>query len=190
MTVAGIVVAVIVVVGLIQAAIWIPVTRRSKRTSASFLEQFRDDVARSGERVIVEPERGVYRGGSGSYSAVSGNGTILLTDRRLLFRKKTGGEVEVPTASMVSATRSKGFRGSRVGGATHLVITTSDGAEVGFFVDDLDAWDQALASLIHPSPKPDPHPAFVRYARSVFEPLERAVRRPSGRRAVETGVRF
>jgi len=151
-TVVAIVVGAILLVALVQAAIWIPITRRSRRRSADFLDQFRADVAQSGERVIVEPESGVYRGGSGSYSAVSGNGTILLTDRRLLFRKRTGGEVEVPTSAIVSVETSKAFRGSRVGGATHLVIKTNDGAEIGFFVDDLHAWERALATAAHPLP--------------------------------------
>jgi hypothetical protein len=72
--------------------------------------------------------------------------TIILTDRRLIFRKLSGGLVEVPAQMIGGIRQAKTFRGSRVGGATHLVVTTTDSAEVGFFVNDITAWERALAS--------------------------------------------
>jgi hypothetical protein len=50
---------------------------------------------------------------------VKGNGTIILTDGRLVFRKLSGGLVEVPTPMIGEVRQSNGFRCSRVGGATH-----------------------------------------------------------------------
>lgn len=115
--------------------------RRMKIRSIAALHA---DLAASGEKVLVGPESAVYRGGSGSYSKVKGNGTIVLTDRRLLFHKLTGGVVEVARSAIVGVKRSKGFQGSRVGGQTHLVVATAEPAEVGFFVQNLDAWERAL----------------------------------------------
>ena len=135
-------------IGLIQAAIWIPLIRSWRQRANRFLAEFRERAAASGERFIAGPESAVYRGGSGPYSAVKGNGTIILTNRRLVFRKLSGGLVEVPTHMICGIRQSKTFRGSRVGGATHLVVATTDPAEVGFFVQDIAAWERALDSSL------------------------------------------
>jgi hypothetical protein len=130
---------------LIPMAVLILLIRSWRTRASQFLEEFRVGAAASGEQLIAGPESAVYRGGTGPYSAVKGNGTIIFTDRRLVFRKLSGGLVEVP-APMIGGTRqSKSFRGARVGGQTHLVVTTTDAAEVGFFVKDITAWERALA---------------------------------------------
>ncbi|MFN8017026.1 MAG: hypothetical protein U0P45_02765 [Acidimicrobiales bacterium] len=143
---AAIVVGVILVVGLVQAAIWVPLGLRWKRRNREFWEGFDADLAASGEQVARGPEDAIYRGATGTYGSVKGNGRLVLTDRRLVFRKATGGVVEVPRARITGTHEAKAFLGSRVGGRTHLVITTDDPAELGFFVDDLDAWASALES--------------------------------------------
>ena len=147
MAVILLVLGILVAVGLVQAAVWIPVVRRGRRRTSAFLAQFDAEVAASGERVIVAPEQAVYRGCTAHYGQVRGNGTILLTDRRLVFRKLTGGPVEVPTAAILSTRQAASFLSSRVGGQTHLIVETSDPAELGFFVADLPRWEAALASV-------------------------------------------
>jgi hypothetical protein len=144
---AGLLVLVIVLgVGLVQVPVWFLLIRSWRTRMKRFLADFQVSAAASGERFIAGPEGAVYRGGTRPYSGVKGNGTIILTDRRLVFRKLSGGMVEVP-ASMIGGTRqAKSFRGSRVGGATHFVVTTTDSAEVGFFVKDIAAWTHALDS--------------------------------------------
>lgn len=134
-------------VTLVQVAVWIPLLVLWRKRSRAFLEEFRARAAATGERFVAGPESAVYRGGSRPYSAVKGNGTMTLTDRRLVFRKLTGGMVEVPASSITGTRQAKGFRGSRVGGATHLVVTTTDPAEVAFFVGDPAAWELAVASI-------------------------------------------
>ena len=141
------VVSILAGVGLLQAAIWIPITRSWKRRAAQFDAELSAQITASGERIIVGREPAVYRGGTGAYSVVKGNGVILLTDRRLLFRKRSGGVVEVAVDKVAGTRQSKSFLGSRVGGATHLVVATTDPAEVGFFVTDLSAWEAALSSV-------------------------------------------
>ena len=132
--------------GLVQVAVWILLVRSWRTRTNRFLAEFRARADAIGERLIAGPEGAVYRGGTRPYSAVKGNGTIILTDRRLVFRKLTGGMVEVPAPIIVGARQSRTFRGSRVGGATHLVVTTADGAEVGFFVKDINEWERALGT--------------------------------------------
>lgn len=141
-----IVLLVLLAVGLVQAAVWIPLLRSWRRRADDFVTGLRAEAAASGERFVLGPEKASYRGGSGPYSAVKGNGTIVLTNRRLVFRKLSGGLVEVPMEKVTGIRRSASFRGSRVGGARHLVVATTDPAEVGFFVNDLNAWERALGS--------------------------------------------
>ena len=76
---------ILLVVSLVQAMVWIPLLRKWRRRSQSFVADFRAEAAASGERLISGPEKAVYRGGTGPYGAVKGNGTIILTDRRLVF---------------------------------------------------------------------------------------------------------
>jgi hypothetical protein len=130
---------------VIQVAVWVPLLRTWRRRSDGFASDFTARAALTGERIVIGPESAVYRGGTGPYSKVKGNGTMLLTDRRLVFRKLTGGMVEVPLSKVTGVRQSVGFGGSRVGGMTHLVVATDDPAEVGFLVKDLDPWERALA---------------------------------------------
>jgi hypothetical protein len=143
----AVVVLVLLAVILVQAAVLVPLVLRWRRGSAAFLTDFHDSARASGERIVAGPEKGLYRGGTAPYGSVKGNGTIVLTDRRLVFRKLTGGVVEVPVAKIAGVRTSAGFRGSRVGGMTHLVVDTVDHAEIGFFVNDLGSWERAISSV-------------------------------------------
>lgn len=131
-------------VGLIQADIWIPLVRSWKRKSTNFLADLHTEADRSGERFVIGPEKAVYCGGTPPYGAVRGNGTIILTDRRLIFRKVSGGLVDVPRSRITTVHQAASFQRSRVAGSIHLIIATNDPAEVAFFVGDLAARQCAL----------------------------------------------
>jgi len=147
MMVVLLVLGIVLFVALVQALIWIPLMLRWKRRNAAFWAAFDDGVAAGAETVVVPRESGMYRGSTGARSQVRGNGRITLTSRRLLFRKATGGVVDVPTAEIRGVHRSKGFNGSIVGTHEHLVVELADGSEVGYFVTDTDAWAERLAHL-------------------------------------------
>ena len=59
----------------------------------------------------------------------------------------------MPLGSVTGLRLAKVFKGSVVGGWTHLVIRTA-GGEVGFFVKDINAWLQALAEATGLTPDP------------------------------------
>lgn len=99
------------------------------------------------EPAVRGPERGVYRGSTGTYSKVKGNGTIVLTARRLMFRKATGGRVDVPLADVTRVDQQKVFNGGVVGTRVHLVLHTHHG-DVGYFVTDPDAWVAAIEDAV------------------------------------------
>jgi len=96
------------------------------------------------EPAVRGPEPGIYRGSTGGYSQVMGNGQIALTEQRLLFQKVVGGLVVVPRRTITGVSTAKSFNRSVVGGRTHLVVHTSSG-DVAFFVTDLDGWVATLA---------------------------------------------
>lgn len=145
MNVVLLVVGIVVVVAVVTAAIVIPVAVRAQRAADGFWATFDQQVAESGETVLLPREGCVYRGGTGTFSSVKGNGSVALTSQRLVIRKGTGGVVEVPSARIRSAHEAKVFNGSVVGGRVHVVVEVADPpAEVAFFVDGNDRWLAAL----------------------------------------------
>jgi hypothetical protein len=58
--------------------------------------------------------------------------------------------VEVPVGKITGTHEAKTFQGSVVGGRTHLVVSTNDPAEVGFFVDDLARWRTGIGAACSP----------------------------------------
>jgi hypothetical protein len=101
----------------------------------------------AGELAVDPPVRGpesaVYRGSTGAYPKVAGNGQLALTASRLLFRKLVGRGVDVPLASITAVSTAKKFNGSVRGGYTHLVVHTRTG-DLGYYVTDLDGWVAAI----------------------------------------------
>jgi hypothetical protein len=97
------------------------------------------------EPAILGPESGSYRGSTGSYPKVQGNGQIALTAHRLLFRKMVGIGIDVVLADVTGVKVSKTFNRSVVGGRVHLVVQTHKG-DVGYFVSDTDTWVRAITA--------------------------------------------
>jgi len=143
-SVAVLVTSILVTVGLILGAVLVLVLPRMKRGSDQFLADLEAECARTGEVIVAGPEAANYQGGTGAHSAVKGNGNLILTDRRLIFRKLSGGVVEVPTDRIRGTREEKTFLGSRVGGQVFLVVDTNEPAEIGFFVTDRAAWRDLL----------------------------------------------
>ena len=138
--------ALLVVLALlgIQVAVLAPILVIWRRRAAASMQDLDAQVRSSGETIVAGPERAVYRGGTGSDSRVKGNGALILTDRRLVFRKVSGGVVEVPRSRITGVSRSHGFRQWSAAAQTHLVVSTTDPAEVAFLVNNPDPWELAL----------------------------------------------
>jgi hypothetical protein len=138
------IVGIVAGVGAVIAMVLIPLFRSLGRKSRQWLDDLHAELALSGERIVLGPESGSYRGGTGGYSVVRGNATLVLTDRRVLVRKVSGGVVEIPRHRIVATREAAVFLASRIGGKIHLIIVTDDPAEVGCFVADRAAWAAAL----------------------------------------------
>jgi hypothetical protein len=115
--------------------------RKSRRARAEMAAEL------AVEPPLRGPESGVYRGSTGGYSNVSGNGQIALTAQRLIFRKLVGKGVDVPLAAIKGVSKAKVFNKSVRGGSQHLVVHTDRG-DLGYLVPDTDAWVAAIADAI------------------------------------------
>lgn len=94
------------------------------------------------EPAIRGPEGALYRGGTGPYPKVKGNGALVLTRRRLLFRILIGTSVDVPVGEITGTREAKRFAGGATGRML-LIVQTAQG-EIGFLVDDNAAWIAAI----------------------------------------------
>lgn len=147
-TIILIVVGVAVVVALIALPI-VLIYRNKYRAAAERL-----DTELAAETIIRRLERGNYRGSTApGFPTVKNSGRIALTRRRVVFVTFTGTTISVPLDTITGLRLSTVFKGSVVGGWTHLVLRTA-GGEVGFFVPDTSAWLQALGEVT--GLKPDP----------------------------------
>ncbi|HVK29714.1 MAG TPA: hypothetical protein VM575_15345 [Nocardioides sp.] len=95
------------------------------------------------ERVLLGPASASYRGSTGAYPRVKGNGTLALTPTRLLFRLVVGRPVDVDLADVTAVSTAKAFGGSFVGGQTHLVVHTTAG-DLAWYVPELEQWRAAV----------------------------------------------
>lgn len=124
---------------LILVPLFVFLRGRSRRVTATMA------AVLAAEPALRGPEKALYRGGTGSYPKVNGNGTIALTERRLLFRILVGTGLDIPVAEITGVREATSFRRSVAGGRVHLIVQTGAG-EVGFFVADNAAWIVALTS--------------------------------------------
>ena len=127
----------VLVLALVATTLIVWLRHRFRRARAQLAALLADDPALRG------PESAIYRGSTGGYSQVLGNGQLALTAHRLLFQKGLGSLVEVHLADVTGVRTAKTFNRGVVGGRTHLIVVTHKG-EVGYFVTDLDAWVAAI----------------------------------------------
>lgn len=147
MTATQIVLLVLAVLGL-QVVIWVPLLLWMRKRGETTLEEVRLHVTSTGESITKGPDHGSYESGSGEFSAVSGAGVLVLTEKRLLFRKIIGADVEIPIERIKAVREEKTFRGSYRGGKLFLVIDTKNDDEVGFVVADHPSWLETLRGVV------------------------------------------
>jgi hypothetical protein len=129
----------------IQALVWIPIILRWRRKAAAATERL--TTAIESETVIRPPEKGIYRGATApGYPSVNNNGTIALTDRRLIFVTVTGKIIDIPRIEIMGVREAKVFKTSVRGGRSHLIVQIPAG-EIGFYVSSNVDWINALKTV-------------------------------------------
>ena len=133
---------------LAVAAVLLVVLRRKATSRRAELQHILDT-----EPALRGPESGIYRGSTGGYPKVLGNGLIVLTAQRLLFRKLVGVGIDVALRDVTGVRTQKVFNGGVVGNRMHLVVSTRTG-DVGYFVNDNEAWTAAINAALSPDRLP------------------------------------
>lgn len=108
--------------------------------------EFRERVRQAGENLIIDPQSCVYRGADREFGNVKGNGVIALTNRRIMFRKLTGQQIEIDCSQISKVSVENTFKGETAfaTGASHLVVETNDGNRIGFLVKNAENWIEKL----------------------------------------------
>ena len=142
---------ILVLVGLILlvtlgvlAAVLIPLFRWIRRKSERLASELSAELASRGESLLRGPESAVYRGASAGLSKIKGNGALAVTKTRLVFVAIAGPRVELPLSELTGVRLDPWFLRSNRGGKPHLILQRQDGSEIGFFVQDTQAWSEAL----------------------------------------------
>ena len=152
MTIAVHVILLVVGIAVVLALIALPIVLIYRNKYRAGADQLNAEL--EAETVIRPPEKGNYRGATApGYPGVKNSGRIALTRRRLVFLTLTGTTISVPLDTITGLRLAKVFKGSVVGGWTHLVVRTAAG-EIGFYVPDTSAWLQSLGELTGLTPDP------------------------------------
>jgi hypothetical protein len=71
-------------------------------------------------------------------------GVIALTDRRLIFRRPLGKDIEIPLSGISEVSENKWFKGNYRGGKLFLILKLADDSEVAFMVNDHNHWMEEI----------------------------------------------
>ena len=105
-------------------------------------------VERSGERLLFGPEVGYYQGTIRGIVSVSTYGVIALTDRRLVFTKPIGGDIDISLSQVAEIAENKWFAGNYHNGRKFLILRLADGTQKAFQVKNHDGWMHELGSRV------------------------------------------
>jgi hypothetical protein len=132
-------------IAALQALVWIPIILRWRRKARAASAQLATTI--ESETVVRPPEKGIYRGATApGYPAVNNNGTIALTDQRLIFLTVTGKIIDIPRTEITGVREAKVFKAAARGGRSHLIVQIPAG-EIAFYVSSNVDWINAITTL-------------------------------------------
>jgi len=105
-------------------------------------------LAWSGERLVIRPEIGFYQGMIRGIVSTKTYGVIALTDRRLVFRKPIGRDIDIPLSQIAEISENEWFAGNYRGGREYLILKLADGSEKAFQVKNHAGWMRELGSRL------------------------------------------
>lgn len=107
----------------------------------------KDEINKSGEDILIEPSVVLYQGGN-SFVSSKTFGVIALTNRRVIFRKPLGADIEQPISHIAKVSETEWFRGNRRAGKKFLVLENNSGREIGFIVDNPVHWIREISARL------------------------------------------
>lgn len=128
-----------------QVLIWAPILLWARRRERAATQGIREWAARSGERIVIEPEGGMYCIAPARGPGVMRNSAVVaLTEWRVVVQPLFGRRSDVPLSDVVEVTSGKWFHGSYRNGRTHVILKLRDGREVALLPKDPERWLAAL----------------------------------------------
>jgi hypothetical protein len=144
-SVAGFVALLVVGIAALQGLVWVPIILRWRRKARAAAAELATTI--ESETVVRPPEKAIYRGATApGYPVVNNNGTIALTDRRLIFLTVTGKIIDIPRTEIIGVREAKAFKTSVRGGRTHLIVQMPAG-QIAFYVSSNIDWMNAITTL-------------------------------------------
>ena len=141
---------VLLVAGILAllTAIMVPLLLWVRKRTRRLVAEMGEQLAASGERIVLGPAPGMYRGGTGGFPRVKGNAVLALTDRRLACSMVVGKPFDVPLDKLASVREDKWFLSAYRSGCMHLILQLSDDTAVGFIVNDHGRWMEAVRQAV------------------------------------------
>ena len=136
----GVEIASVVICG--NVIVWILIFWRIRRQLSVLCEEMK----RSGDSIIVEPETGTFRGSSKHFGMIKSLGVIMLTEHMLIFRKVCTSDIRIPVSEIAKVSKNVWFLQSYHNGKEHLILKLNDGTQIGFIVKDVNRWIRELSS--------------------------------------------
>jgi len=135
----------------LQAIVWVPILAliRAERN------RIPEEVRRSGETLVLGPERADYQGWTHRFGIARTMGTLALTDRRLLFKRPFGRDISILLSETTGVSGAVAFAKYRHDFHRYLVLSLRDGTEVVFLVRDREKWLEALRGRLEPAGRTD-----------------------------------
>lgn len=110
--------------------------------------ELRECARRAGEDLIIEPQSCVYRGANREFGNIKGNGVIALTEKRIMFKKLTGEQINMDRSRITKVSIENTFKGETnlATKGSHLIIETKDGNRIGFLIKNDKNWVEQFDS--------------------------------------------
>jgi hypothetical protein len=137
----GLLVAVLggVVILVAAFATWLVlfIQRRRRRVQARIAADLSSETALRG------PASAIYQTGTRQYPRAGGNGRLVLTGTRLIFRIMIGTDVVIPLSEITGLREMATFQHRRLAGRKFLIVVT-DAGEAAFAVHNIADWIAAI----------------------------------------------
>jgi len=111
-------------------------------------DEIKQLIQLSGEKVLITPESGSFRGATNKLGRIKSDGIIALTSKRLIFKKAFSPRFEIELKEVIEITTDAKFLGAWRAGVIHLVLNLKNGDRVGFYFKDLEKWKIELSKAL------------------------------------------
>lgn len=148
------VVVILVLFAAVQAALWISIVLWLRRRTSALKRALWDECIRAGEIVTLRPRSAVFQGAVTGEGIVRGNGVLIVTEKRLIFRRILGRGIEIARSEIagVSDRLKRRSRAAKGASGEIVVIHTNDKNQYSFLLPDAVMVRKALAQKISSEP--------------------------------------